>query len=86
MRIGIGYLGSERLETSTANQEVIPERKRLYKFSFLNRADTQVMINGKELIFLQANQGFNMDEEDQPLQSFVVVDEGIEFNWIGAYL
>jgi len=38
-RIGIGevgYIGSPDLQTSEANQEVIPNGKTCYKFSFVN--------------------------------------------------
>lgn len=90
---GHGYIGSDKLETtSTPNTEVIPEPPSnwtngysLYKFAFLNNQDCTIKINGGDPIFLRANQGFNMDRIDQPIKSFVVVEEGITYNWIGAW-
>ncbi|MGG3925673.1 hypothetical protein ABET51_06700 [Metabacillus fastidiosus] len=85
MRIGKGYYGSPELLTSTANMEIITNGKRYYKFSFLNEIDCVVKINDGEPILLRERQGFSSEIEDQPISSFVIVNSGVQFNYIGAY-
>lgn len=89
---GSGYLASPKLETSTANQEIIEsppvhwtQGYKLYKFSFMNRQDATVIINEKTTAFLEARQGFNMEQGDEPIFSFVIVESGINYNFVGAY-
>lgn len=92
LRIGSGYNGSPALEiTTTENQEIIPSSPpewtvgyKFYKFSFMNDQDCTVRINGDEPIFLRAYQGFNCNQHDEGISSFVIVESGINFNWIGA--
>lgn len=92
-RVGSGYKGSPELEFSTTEHyEVIPKlpdkslkENFLYKFSFFNDQDCTVIINDGDPIYLRANQGFQMDENDALIYSFVIVEEGISFNWIGAW-
>jgi hypothetical protein len=96
MRVGNGYLGSsDLLVTNSANTEIIPsppaelkwtEGYKLYKFSFSNpNQSCHVKINGGNPIFLSATQGFEMDESDDPIESFIVVEIGISYNFIGCY-
>lgn len=87
-----GYLGSPSLLVSKANQEIINAKPanwtygyKLYKFSFDNTQNCTVIINGKAKIFLKAGQGFEMNVGDEPITSFVIVESGIEFVWIGGY-
>jgi hypothetical protein len=91
-RLGSNYLGSSDIQLSSANQEIIPlppagwtGKYNFYKFSFFNEQSVKVKVNGGNPIYLQANQGFNIDQVDAPIYSFVIVDAGITFNWIGAY-
>lgn len=92
-RVGSGYIGSPHLETSeTSNYEVIPESPptwsggySFYKFAFMNDQDCTVIINGGNPIFLRAGQGFSTDYYDKLIESFVIVEEGIQYNWIGAW-
>lgn len=76
---GNGYLGTSKIEVSIANQEVIPTKPtnwtngyRLYKFSFLNKQSCTIIINHETEIYLEANQGFEMDVYDRPIMSFVI--------------
>lgn len=90
MRIGIGYAGSNDLVTSTAEQELVPANvgaadRAFYAFSFYNEDECTVKINGGDAIFLGEGQGFNTTEVDAPINSFVVVEAGVKFNWIGGY-
>jgi SPX domain protein involved in polyphosphate accumulation len=89
MARGIGYIGSSDIQTSTANQEIIPStplQYNLYKFQFANNTDCHVRINNDEdILFIRANQWFEMDNNDAPIFSFKIVDAGIQFNWVGAY-
>jgi hypothetical protein len=90
--IGSGYIGSPSLQTSTANQEIIPTKPagwthgyNLYKFSFMNDQDCVVVINNLAPIFLRAGQGMNVDNMDSPVWSFKITTSGITFNFVGAY-
>jgi hypothetical protein len=86
---GRGYIGSNSLQTSTANQEIIPSipiQYNLYKFQFQNDEDCSIFINKSAApLFLRAGQGFEMDKNDAPIYSFKIVEADITFNWIGAY-
>jgi hypothetical protein len=91
-RIGIGYLGSSSLQTSTANAEILPSSPsdwtipyNFYKFSFKNDQDCHIIINGGNQIFIRANQGFEMDEMDKPITSFKIAESSITYNWVGTY-
>jgi hypothetical protein len=91
-RNGSGYVGSSQISVSTTSQEIIPspplswnQGYKLYKFSFINQQDCHVIINGGSQIFLPANQGFECDEDDAPIYSFIIVESGISYNYIGAY-
>lgn len=96
MRIGNDYIGSsDLLTTQIANYEVIPsppaelnwtQGYKLYKFSLSNpNQSCHVKINGGSPIFLSVSQGFDMDESDDPIESFIIVEQGITYNFIGCY-
>lgn len=89
---GVMYLGSEAVQTSIANKEILPKPPKnwtmgyhLYKFSIMNYSDCTLVINNKAKLFLRANQGFNSDSQDASISSVKIVESGVEFNWIGAY-
>lgn len=90
---GSGYIGSPDILTSNQNMQIIPFppsswsiKYNLYKFSFFNPDEPcRVKINEGEPIYIAPGMGFNSNEIDSPIWSFVVVDEGIKFYWIGAY-
>jgi hypothetical protein len=92
-RNGSGYIGTDSIKISTSSQEIIisppsnwNQGYKLYKFSFLNPSqDCHVIINGGNQIFLSAGQGFECDEGDAPIYSFIIVESGISYNYIGAY-
>ncbi|GLO66149.1 hypothetical protein [Oceanobacillus kimchii] len=83
-QIGGKFIGSPSLLLSEENQQVVPEKTVFYKFSFLNDEDVHVKINNSHPIFIRAGQGFSMNEVDAYINSFVIVDAGISFNWIGG--
>lgn len=92
MRVGNGYLGSPKIETSTENQEIIPalpnnenERYKLYKLSFFNHNDCTVVINNQHTIFLRAETGFQTTERDALIYSFVIKEAGVKYEWRGCY-
>lgn len=87
-----GYLGSSEIQTSKANHEIIPNSPSnwtvgysLKKFSFDNSDECTVIINKDARIFLKAGQGFEIGYQDTPIHSFVIVESGVKFNWIGGY-
>jgi hypothetical protein len=91
-RIGNGFLSSDGVETSVANQEIIPSPPAnftkpysLYKFTFYNLAPVNVKINDQFTIFLDAYQNFEIEEIDKPIVSFEILDAGVQYNWIGYY-
>jgi hypothetical protein len=92
-RIGNGYIGTDSLKTSTANLQIIPNppsnfslgtKYNLYKFAFMNDQDCTVIVNGGNTLFLRAGQGFEINESDLPINSFVIIEAGITYNWIGG--
>jgi hypothetical protein len=92
---GSGYFGSSALTTSTANQEIIQQNKptgympallSAYKLSFMNSQDCHVIINSSvNQIYLPANKGFNSDAIDKEIYTFVIVEAGISYCYIGGY-
>ena len=87
----VKIIGSNKLETSVANREIIPDAPknwtmpiRLKKFSLMNYSDCVLIINGEE-VFLKANQGFTTGYDDVMISSVKIKETGIEYNWIGAY-
>ncbi|MFK3936673.1 hypothetical protein ACI2JA_04045 [Alkalihalobacillus sp. NPDC078783] len=89
---GNGFLGSESLQTSVANQEILPPspsnwtyRRRFNKLSLMNDQDCTLVINNQKGIFLREGQGFNVEQSDTPVSSLKIVEDGITFNWIGGW-
>jgi hypothetical protein len=90
-RLGSGFIGSNTLKTSVANEQLIPtppnnyykKQYACYRFSFLNDQDCVVVANGTEL-FLRAGQGFETDENDVEIYSFIIKPAGITYNFIGG--
>lgn len=88
-----GFLGSNEIKTSITNQEVVPaspegwtrDRYLLYKLSFINYDPCRISINGGNPIHLNSEQGFESSIEDAKIDSFVIVDSGVRFSWIGSY-
>lgn len=93
VRVGIGYLGTSQLMVSTANLELVPSTTptgwnmgyKLYRFSFLNDQDCTVIVNGVTTLFIRASQGFEINEPDAPITSFVIVTAGINYNFVAGY-
>jgi hypothetical protein len=90
MRIGSGYKGSSALQTSVANQEILPAKPTgwtipysFYKFSFKCKEDCTIIVNGEE-IFWEAGV-FEISETDAPITSFKIKQTGIHFTWVGAF-
>ena len=88
----LAYIGSSALQTSVAGAEVIPVSPvgwtigySLHKFSFVNLDNCTVVINDGDAVYIPANQGFNTQIGDIPIESFRIVEGGIRFNWIGMY-
>lgn len=91
-RVGIGYIGTSQLMTSTSNLELVPSPSaswnvgyKLYRFSFLNDQDCTVIVNGVTTLFIRASQGFEINEPDAPITSFVIVTAGINYNFVAGY-
>jgi hypothetical protein len=97
LQVGAGYFGDTMLMSSTPNLEIIQPFKPLnyttavtfaaYKFSFSNQDACSVLINDNTSpIFLDDNQGFTTGFEDAPIYSFKIVEAGITYNVVGAYI
>ncbi|GED16740.1 hypothetical protein [Aneurinibacillus migulanus] len=79
----IKYHGSQAVETSVANQELVPAGYQFTKMSLEVDQDCHVRVNGQSL-FIRAGRVFNTEPTDPAITSFVVVDEGITFTWIAV--
>lgn len=92
-RIGSGYIGTDSIKTSTAMQEIIPTPPlswsvgyKLYKFEFINSdQDCTVIINSTTTLFLRAGYGFEINESDQPITSFIIKEAGVTYTYTGFY-
>lgn len=87
-----GYLGSSKIETSIANQEVITYppldwtmNYHILTLSFLNFQDCNIIINNDANIFLQAYQGIYFELTDPTINSLKIVQAGINYLWIAIY-
>lgn len=79
---------SDKITTVAENEEVITQSvkdqgRHIKKFDFLNLTDCHIKINGSDPIFLSAGQGFNSDSSNPPIKSIVVVETGVEYQYIG---
>lgn len=86
-RLGSGYLGSSELVNSGSGEfEIVPNKKSFYKFEFVSPAGdaVTVKINNSDEICLW-NGYFNIDKNDAPIHSFVIVTPAVDFYWYGAY-
>jgi hypothetical protein len=87
------YKGTDKLETSVGNvHEVIPAKKvdwtmgyRFKIFSFINKQDCLVSVNGSDPIFLEALQGFDIDEKFPAIESFIILQPNIQYQFLGIY-
>ncbi|GFN32601.1 hypothetical protein [Paenibacillus xylaniclasticus] len=79
--------------TSEENQELLPilnpkwnnPRGKYYEFAFLNTESCTVIVNGKDINVLAENQGFQIGRNDVLIESVVVVESGINYQWSGKY-
>lgn len=85
---GLGYSGNSG--SSTANQELVvalagwTKAPVYYKFSFYNDQDCTVKINGNT-VPLRAGQGFESNDDDANIRSFIIVTASVDFSFAGAY-
>jgi len=85
------FKGSETIETSKANHEVIPltpsiwtdERYTFKQFSFINKMPCIVKINGSDAIFLDTEQGFDYNKGG--IKSFIIVTPNVQYTYLGEY-
>jgi hypothetical protein len=92
-KFGSGYIGTPTLQTSTANQELVPtppstypyKNYCLYRMSFLNDQDCTIILNGTTTLFLRAGQGFESNSDDLGITSFVIKEAGITYNFVAGY-
>lgn len=91
---GNGYLGSEQILTSVANEEVLPpipigsnwtNGYMCGIFEWLNEQDTVVLINNKTRVFIRAGQGFKIGNGSKAIHSFIIESAGVNYNWIAEY-
>ena len=90
-------IGSKDLTVSTAMHEVVPQAPSdwtvpvIFKnFSFMNSKECHIILNensdidGQDnVIYLRAGQGLSIDEKDIDVFSFIIVEEGVPFNFVG---
>ncbi|MEM5009218.1 hypothetical protein WKH57_00725 [Niallia taxi] len=91
-RRGSGFDGSEDTINTTPMQELVPStpddwknvKRSFYKFVFYNDQECHIIVNGKRL-FRRAMQGFESDQWDAEIHSFIVEEPDITVDWTGAY-
>lgn len=90
--LGKGYYGSSDLETSVALLDIIPKRSdnvtpiSFYMFSFNNDSACHISFNGGSTwIYLKKGQGFSTSLPNKEINSFMIQENGITYNWIGAW-
>lgn len=91
-------IGSKTLNVTTSeNEEIIPNAPSSWsvplsfsKFSFVNTEECHVILNGnsglngeENRMYLREMQGLNLN--DVGVQSLVIVESGVHYNWIGEY-
>ena len=80
------YFGSSSIQTSTLGQELVnlqSPNSAFGKFSFMNDQPCSVSINNSDFLFLRALQGFDCEKRDYSINSFIIKESGITYNWIG---
>lgn len=83
-QFGTEFHGSDSIEVSAADAEIIPDKINMYKFSLYNEDDCTVSINGSKPIFLRGGAGFSTEQNDAMISSFKILEDGINFNWVGG--
>ncbi|PAV30184.1 hypothetical protein CIL05_06870 [Virgibacillus profundi] len=83
-QFGSQFHGSDSIQTSVANEEIIPNKVNIYKFSVSNSTDCTVSINGSNPIFLKGGMGFSTEQNDAMISSFKFLEDGIEYFWVGG--
>lgn len=86
-RIGTGFDGSgDWMTTNASNTDILSgKNKRYCRFCFNNNSDCHIKVNGIR-IFIKAGQGFNTNYTDPVINSFVIEENGTQYNWAGAYM
>jgi hypothetical protein len=69
--------GSSDLQTSVADQEIIPNGNTYVNFSLQNDQNCHIIINSGDSIFIRASQGIFVDV----ISSCKIVEDNITFNW-----
>lgn len=83
-QFGSLYYGSREVKNSEANEEIIPKGVHLYKFSIYVSDNCTVSINGSEPIFIPGGTGFSSEQNDAMIYSFKILEDGIDYHWIGG--
>lgn len=72
-------VGSSSLQTSVAEEEIIPTNARIINFELLNDQICTISINGQTPVYIRANQGISIPS----VSSCKIMENNITFNWIG---
>ncbi|HEY8805434.1 MAG TPA: hypothetical protein VIM42_10095 [Clostridium sp.] len=94
-RVGSSFFGSPDPQVSTSDIEIIQPNKpiaypapklKAYRFNFMNNQTCHIKLNGSDnQIYLSANQGFETDMYDAELWSFIIIEAGISYYYVGGY-
>ena len=83
-------IGSPEIQTSVKGENIITEQgnwsyePRVKHLSFMNYQSCTIRINDSDEIYLRELQGISLKEEGQYIDSFVIEDDGIEYQFIGV--
>lgn len=92
-------VGCDNLQISVGGEDIIPKIPstwsvpiRFINFSFMNQEACTIILNGKSKltgqdnkIYLMANQGLNIFDDDVDVESFIIVEDGVPYNFVGKY-
>ena len=93
MRIGVGYKGTSAIQTTlSTNTEILPSKPvgwtvpySFYKLELRNYTSCTIKINDGDLFYINAGQGFTINEVDKPIYSIKITEIGTQYSWVGAF-
>lgn len=82
--IKAGYSGSPAVLTSSINEELVEKGFFYQEFTFFNYEECTISINDSNPIYLAPGQGFIVNPNGKLVESFVICEANITFNWVGV--
>ena len=71
---------------SPYNRSIYDAITLMEEFHFYNTEAVHIKINGENIIYLEAGDNLLIDKNSPAIFSFIIIDAGIHFSWIGNYV